>query len=252
MGKNNRVGFIVKKTIKVLFFSAIALILMFILLVILAGILDRHDDKSRVGVEQPPVATVEHLKPTKKHPDGSIEKYHYRYGALIIDKEFAAHGRLDSGYLFAEINTYWPEFGKSDKYFLSDEDKRLRIMFEINKLGAAEFRDIYSQVSDDLNPYGVEDNRFPGFFGYKRRNGWLYVAKDSELLTPQGTPVAILCSDDDDFSYTSGRKVGGCRYTLVFDEDLKAQVRFNKPLMNDFVQVHKDLLKFVNSVRENK
>ncbi|MFV8782663.1 hypothetical protein ACNKU7_09610 [Microbulbifer sp. SA54] len=199
-----------------------------------------------------PVATMEYLKPTKEHHNGSILKYTYQYGTLTIDRNYHGDRDLKTHRLFAEIYTFWPEFGKRDHYLKSDEDMRLRIMFEIDKSGIAVPRDLYGQYSDNLNPFRVEDNRYPGFFGYKRNNGWVYIAKNGELVMPQGTPVVISCSDDESFAYFSKSNVGHCSYHFIFDKDLRAIVRFDKPLMKDFVQVHKDLMEFMSSVRESK
>lgn len=230
----------------------LALIFLAVLVVILVVALGKTSDKIRREDTSSPVATMEYLKPTKNHYNGSILKYTYRYGTLTIDRDYPGNRDLKPHRLFAEIYTSWPEFGKRDQYLKSDESKRLRIMFEIDKSGVAAPRDLYGQYSDNLNSYAVQDNRYPGFIGYKIKNAWIYIATNSDLIMPQGTPVVISCSDDDSFAYFSKRNIGHCSYHFIFDKNLRAIVRFDKPLMKDFVQVHKDLMGFISSVRESK
>ena len=241
-----------KKILRITFLVFLVLILLIVLLV--AFVVNFHEPEARKDELNygPPVATAEYLKPTKEHYNGSIIKYTYRYGTLTIDRDYPGHRDLKAHRLFAEIYTYWPEFGKRDQYLKSDEGKRLRIMFEIDKRGIAAPRDLYGQYSDNLNHYRVEGQQYPGFLGHKSKNGWVYLAKNGDLVMPQGTPVAIFCSDDESFAYFSTRNIGHCSYHFIFDRDLRAIVRFDKPLMKDFVQVHKDLMEFINSVRESK
>ena len=56
---------------------------------------------------------------------------------------------------------------------------------------------------------------------------------------PQGTPVFIKCTEDDANSMHAKMKGGRCEYNFVLDQELRVQVRINKPLMTDFSEVYK-------------
>ncbi|WKD48899.1 hypothetical protein [Microbulbifer spongiae] len=226
-----------------------ALLLLVIIFVVALYKADKKGSKPDIVEDLPPVATVEYLNPTEEFPHGRLEKYHYRYGTLTIDRSFAAYGSLSEDGLFAEINVAWPGLKDAKHYFASDN--RLRIMFEINRKPTAEFRDVYDTVYKDLDAFGGRDYSYIDFIGYRRKNGWVYIASDSELKMPQHTPVAIYCSDHTTISLPSDRRVERCFYAFVFDKDLKAGVRFSKPLMENFFQVHKDLTTFLESIRES-
>ncbi|MFA0813098.1 hypothetical protein [Microbulbifer epialgicus] len=219
---------------------------------VLLGLSDKDKEYMNVGVAKPlpNVAWVEYLEPTKEHPRGSLKKYHYRYGILMINRKYIGHGRLRPGRLFAELNVAWPKFEGASKYYLSKKSQKLRIMFEINHDPERGFVDVYKAVYRDLDVSDEQDHQYEGFIGCKQDLDWVYLATDPELKIPQGTPLTILCSVRADRLLPSHEFGSKCRYVFLFDKALKAQVQFDKKLMKNFPQVHKDLLIFLESVRE--
>ncbi|WKD48897.1 hypothetical protein [Microbulbifer spongiae] len=229
-----------------------ALLLLVIIFVVALYKADKKNSKPDIVEDLPPVATVEYLNPTEEFPHGRLEKYHYRYGTLTIDRSFAAYGSLSEDGLFAEINVAWPGLKDAKHYFASTKDSRLRIIFEINRDSEHNFRDVYGANFKFLTPNVTRSHRYPGFVGYKvKDNKWLYIATDPKLVMPQGMPVAISCF----ITELKGRPIihlnGNCRYNFLFDSDLVAQVRFSEFLMKDFFQVHKDLTTFLKSIMES-
>ncbi|AWF82129.1 hypothetical protein BTJ40_15530 [Microbulbifer sp. A4B17] len=212
----------------------------------------RSEGQQSYPVEElPPIATVEYLNPTKDFPRGSLEIYQYEHGRLKIDRRYNASGGFRSRGLFAEINIAWPNFGFRDEYFSSNKDSRIRIMFELRRNFGEGFQDIYQNVVDDLNAFDGRDYSYNGFVGFRRRYGWVYIASSPSLITPQGTPLTILCSDPMFNLMHSDGSLGRCRFSLIYDENLSSGVQFNESLMEYFPELYRDLDVFLQSVKES-
>lgn len=223
--------------------SAITILLASLIIYgLLSVLLDESKERVSPSVIKPlpTVATAEYLEPTKEHPRGRVEKYHYRYGTLIIDRKYRGHGRLSPGRLFAVLNVAWPKFEGAGYYYSSEKSQRLRMLFEINHRHTG-YKDIYNLVHEDLNELGGQDFQYKDFIGYRQKYDWIYLTTDPNLLMPQGTPVTVSCSVRGNRILPSGEFGAECKYILIFDEELKARVQFDKKLMKDFSQVHKDL-----------
>jgi len=155
--------------------------------------------------------------------------------------------------MFLEVKTSWPEFGESNVYVQSSYVNRIRILFEIDAEGRSgvRFKDAFSGFKNRRPKLIDLNSPYKGLLAYKREgvSGEVYLSSSLGLLTPQGTPSVISCSEDNSYGLGPELMKGECRYTLIFDDDLRAQVRFNKPLLENFTEFHLSLLNFINSIR---
>ena len=201
-----------------------------------------------------PIATVQFYKPTKEFPSGSMERWRYKYGFLKVDRRYgyARSYRLPEPRLFAATNVAWPHYDKMEeryRFIKENPDSRLRILFFIQ----SDTKDIRTVIPADMDRSRGVDKRYPGFLGYAyqsdRKPLWIYIGKYPDLIKPDGGVVTVRCSSDESYGIDD-RKVGHCSYILVFDDLLHAQVRFNKPLMHEFSNMHSDLVNFLHSFKE--
>lgn len=238
------------RTYKTVFWSAVGLLLVIASLsIFLKSVVSPYRGKVN-NKKALPVATMGYLNPTEEYPNGSLIKYTYAHGSITINKGFVGARNLTPNHLYAEIKTNWPEFGLHEKYKNSKPKNRIRIIFAIGQ--TAPFLDVYNSSLSSIEKNNAVDTRFSGFIGYRSGLSWLFFSQDDALRTPQGTPVVISCTDDDAYGLGPDLKQGQCRYNLIFDESLRAQLRFNKPLMKNFEKVHVDLMEFIDTIREIK
>ncbi len=196
----------------------------------------------------PPVATVEYLEPTKNYRNGSIRKVTYPYGTITISRDYIGQFNIDYDSLFLEVKTHWPDFEKSHEFGDKPPMQYLRIMLTIQ-----EKRVVSTDYKEELsykNLTNIElDWSHEGLVGYKKAKRWLY--ETLELKTPDAMPIVVSCTEDDSYGANLIYRRGACRYNFNIDKDLYASVHFNKPLMSDFIQVHKDLMEFIDTIRES-
>jgi len=147
-----------------------------------------------------------------------------------------------------EVKTHWPDFEKGHEFYDKPPMKYVRIMLEIRRKfpnpAAYNLEQSYKKME------GVElDRQYVGMVGYQASHGWRYETR--ELKNLDAEPIVISCSEDNSYGANPAYRSGSFRYFLNFDKDLYAEIRFNKPLMSDFIQVHKDLMEFIETIRES-
>jgi hypothetical protein len=158
-----------------------------------------------------------------------------------------------------DIDTAMPEFGDKVSLKKADSIDKVRLMLEVDRPGTqgVPFSDIYpgfSKLQDEGTfPKKANDFRFPDLDGYQQKNGrGVYILKNIDLKSPAGTPITVSCSRDDSLSQDYKSKKGSCRYNLVFDPLLRVQVRFSKPNLHHFTELHENTMGLINSIREIK
>jgi len=234
--------------LKKMFLVFICLIVLFIVTSVLAIFFYERPGYEKPIEVGPPVATVEYIDPTKDHRNGSIRKITYPHGVITISRDYIGHFNLSHDSLFLEIKTHWPDFEKGHEFSEKPPMKYLRIMLQIRRRpsGKPKYNEEYSYKnisSSDL------DWRYSGLVGYHTNFGWRYEALD--LKNPDEDPIVVSCSEDNNYGPNAIYKMGTCRYRLSFDRDLYMEIRFNKPLMHDFIRVHKDLMEFIETIKES-
>lgn len=196
----------------------------------------------------PPVATVEYLEPNKNYHNGSIRKVTYPYGTITISRDYIGQFNIDHDSLFLEVNTHWPDFEKGHEFAGKSPMQYLRIMLKIRRKFPKPITYSLERSYKEMESVAL-DRQYKGLVGYRKRSGWQY--ETLRLKNLEGEPIVISCTEDNDSGVNPDYRRGSCRYYLNFDKDLYAEIRFNKPLMSDFIQVHKDLMEFIDTIRES-
>ncbi len=155
----------------------------------------------------------------------------------------------DNKRVFVDYYAYWPDFEilEGKEY---DTIDRINIMFEI-ELSDLAFRDLYisKESYQDIKPTGFDFSGLEGYRSYIGINSWYYLSVNPRIMTPQGTPLTISCSN---IGYKNNISLAGgkCRFNLIFDEHLRAQIRFNMYLLRDWQEFYNKVITLISQFRQ--
>ncbi len=181
----------------------------------------------------------------------------YKYGRLLIPKSNLGLYRVyPDKSVFVDYYAYWPDFAILERNKTYSPIDMINIMFEIELLDQS-FKDMYTLKESyqergkmlDIKPTGFD---FSGLEGYRRYIGinfWYYVAVNPRVMTPQGTPLAISCSIIG-YKNNISLAAGKCRFNLIFDEHLRAQIRFNMYLLRDWQEFYNKIITLISQFRQ--
>lgn len=244
----------IRKILKVV--RNIILVSVLVLFILIIYVEPNRNPKTVKKSSVKPVVVKTYFKPTEDDPHGYY-RIEYDYGVFIISRDFA-HSSGVGSYGFLDVRTAWPEFGGRDYYGKSASIDEVRLIFEIGNDNTP-FENLYYSLQRNREKNAIDtrqyDRRFNGLVGYKLRDRSyfsLYEVTDKNTPNFMGTPTVIRCTEDNFLGHDLHSRQGSCRYNLIIDSSLRAQIRFNKPHLKNFIVLHKKVMQLINDIRTEK